>query len=115
MKYVLALLIISINFIVFAQAAVQGVAWNNNCRVDLRLMEHLQQKCFWSAGTVRKIDQDIGVVTIFHNAVPELGWPAMTMPFAVKDLNLFNRFKVGERLEFEFEVGVRNSVIVSIR
>ena len=115
MKYVLALLIISINFIVLAQAAEQGVAWNNNCRVDLRLLEPLQKKCFWSTGIVRKIDQENGIATIFHNAVPVLGWPSMTMPFTVYDKSLLSRIKVGENAEFEFVIGKNSSVIVGIK
>lgn len=115
MKYVLALLIISINLIVHAQATEQGVAWNNNCRVDLRMMEHLQQRCFWSTGIVRKIDQETGIATIFHNAVPALGWPSMTMPFTVYDKSLLNRIKVGKNAEFEFVIGKDNSVIVGIK
>ena len=115
MKYVLALLVIGINFIVHAQATEQGAARNENCRVDLRMMERLQQKCFWSSGIVRRIDQENGIATIFHNAIPALGWPSMTMPFTVYDRSLLNRIKVGENAEFEFVIEEKNSVIVGIK
>lgn len=82
----------------------------------------VQQKCctqcrsrsFHAAGTIRKIDEQNGIVIIFHAPVADLMWPSMTMPFAVEDRALFDKIRVGEKVEFEFVRDARNGVIVGI-
>ena len=72
-------------------------------------------RCYTATGVVRNIDRDNGNVTIYYDAVPALMWPPMTMPFAVKDRSLFDRFKVGEKIEFEFVLEARTGVIVGVK
>ena len=35
-------------------------------------------------GTITAIDKSAGAVTLDHQAIPEAGWPAMTMAFKVR-------------------------------
>lgn len=72
-------------------------------------------RSFLAAGTVRKVDVEHGLVTIFHQPIAALMWPSMTMPFAVGDKTMFERLKVGEQVEFEFTRDDRNAVITSIK
>ncbi|MHB1291845.1 MAG: copper-binding protein [Sulfuricella sp.] len=73
-----------------------------------------QSPTFMAVGTVQKIDPANGSVTIAHQAIPALKWPAMTMPFAVGDKELFSRLKTGEKVSFVFKREDGKTVIVSV-
>ena len=72
-------------------------------------------RSFPAIGTVRKVDRENGIVTIFHQPVAALKWPSMTMPFAVDDKAMFDRLKVGEQVEFEFARDGNHVVITHIK
>lgn len=73
-----------------------------------------QSTTFVAVGTVRKIDPANGFVTIAHQAIPALKWPAMTMPFAVDDKELFSHLKTGEKISFVFKREDGKAIIVSV-
>ena len=72
-------------------------------------------RSFVATGIVRKVDPDNGIVIIFHSPVAALMRPSMTMPFAVNDRALFDRFKVGEKVEFKFVRNAGSDVIIDIQ
>lgn len=74
-----------------------------------------QLRSFQAVGIVRKIDPHNGIIIIFHDPVAALKWPSMTMPFAVNNRALFERFKVGEKVEFEFVRDAKSDVIIGIK
>jgi Cu(I)/Ag(I) efflux system protein CusF len=47
---------------------------------------------------VRAVDPAKGSVTLAHEAIPDLNWPAMTMGFVVKDSKLFDKLAVGRKV-----------------
>ncbi len=49
-------------------------------------------------GTVVSIDEANKQVTLSHDAVKELNWPAMTMPFSVADVSLLKGLKSGQHI-----------------
>ena len=51
-------------------------------------------------GTVTEVAD--GRITISHGPVAELGWPAMTMSFAVPSADLAQGVSVGDRVRFGF-------------
>jgi Cu/Ag efflux protein CusF len=53
-----------------------------------------------AVGTVQQLDQSAGRVTIAHQAIAGLGWPAMTMTFAVKDTALYAKLSAGRHVQF---------------
>ena len=59
------------------------------------------QKSYAAKGEVVAIDQDAGKAKLRHEAIPELGWPAMTMNFAVGDKGLLDNLKAGDKVSFE--------------
>lgn len=73
-----------------------------------------QSTTFMAVGTVQKTDPANSSVTIAHQAIPALKWPAMTMPFAVGDKELFGRLKAGEKVSFVFKREDGKAVIVSV-
>lgn len=56
-----------------------------------------------ATGVVRKLDAANGTVTFAHGPVKSMGWPAMTMRFAVKDKKLLDKLSVGKKVDFEFK------------
>lgn len=62
-------------------------------------------------GVVDAVDQAKGIVTLSHEPIASLGWPAMTMDFAVEDKKLFKKLVVGKKVQFQF-VKQHNSYVV---
>lgn len=54
-------------------------------------------------GEVRKVDKETGKVTIKHGPLENLGMPAMTMVFQVKDPGLLDQVKAGDKVRFRAE------------
>ena len=53
-----------------------------------------------SEGEVKKIDKALGKLTIKHGVLENLGMPAMTMIFRVKDVATLDQVKPGDRIRF---------------
>ena len=62
---------------------------------------HQAQPAASASGTVRKVDAARGMLTIAHGPVPELGWPAMVMPFEAS-AELIGQVQAGDRIRFGF-------------
>jgi Cu/Ag efflux protein CusF len=52
-------------------------------------------------GEVRKVDKDAKKLTIKHGPIPNLEMPAMTMVFQVKDAQMLEQVKPGDKVRFE--------------
>jgi Cu/Ag efflux protein CusF len=59
-----------------------------------------ESKVAHGMGVVEAIDTKAGTVTLKHEAIPELNWPAMTMPFKVAG-NAAANVSVGQKVMFE--------------
>jgi Cu(I)/Ag(I) efflux system membrane fusion protein len=54
--------------------------------------------------TVGQIEaMDPGSITLSHQPVPAIGWPAMTMTFRVADPTLLRGYRKGQRVRFGFD------------
>jgi Cu(I)/Ag(I) efflux system membrane fusion protein len=62
-----------------------------------------------SRGTIIAVNGENRTVTISHGAIPELGWPAMTMTFTVARPALLRGLKKGLKVEFSVETQPRGS------
>lgn len=51
-------------------------------------------------GEVRKVDKDAGKITIRHEALENLGMPAMTMVFRAADPKFLDAVKEGDKVSF---------------
>lgn len=65
-------------------------------------------------GVVRKVDAEQGKVTLQHEPIEALGWPAMTMAFRVKDAKLLAGLEPGRKVRFAFVHDGPRYVITSI-
>ncbi len=52
-------------------------------------------------GSVEKIDQSAGKITLNHGPIKNLDMDAMKMVFRVKDASMLNGLKVGQKVKFE--------------
>jgi Cu(I)/Ag(I) efflux system periplasmic protein CusF len=68
-----------------------------------------------ATGTVKKVDAKSGVVTLAHDPVKSMNWPAMTMGFQVKDKMLFDKLGIGKKVDFEFVQGTKGYVVTSVK
>ncbi len=68
-----------------------------------------------ATGVVKKIDPKSGAVTLAHDPVKSLNWPAMTMGFQVKDKALLDNLQPGKKIEFEFVQQGKDYVITAVK
>jgi Cu(I)/Ag(I) efflux system protein CusF len=66
-------------------------------------------------GVVAEIDAKQAMLTLKHDPIPALGWPAMTMPFRVTPPSLLDGLKVGQKIEFDTNEGHGLPEITAIR
>ena len=74
-----------------------------------------QQITHSAIGTVTKVDISSKKVTLVHEPIESLSWPAMTMGFMVQDDKLLDKFKVGETVDFEFIKAEKGYVITKVK
>ncbi len=62
-------------------------------------------------GIVKAIDTGKGTITLQHQAITAIGWPAMTMTFKAAPLALLQKAKVGEQVRFTLHpAGIASTV-----
>jgi Cu(I)/Ag(I) efflux system protein CusF len=66
-------------------------------------------------GTVKSIDAKAGTVTLDHEPVKTMNWPAMSMAFRVQDKALMEKLSQGKKVEVEFEQRGKDFVITSAK
>ena len=60
-------------------------------------------KAVKSSGTVTSIDQAARKITLAHEPIPEVNWPAMTMGFSVEP-EVLGTVKVGDKVTFDAKI-----------
>ena len=68
-----------------------------------------------ATGVVKKIDAAKGTVTLAHDPIKSLNWPAMTMGFQVQDKSLLDKLQPGKKIEFEFVQRGKDYVITGVK
>jgi len=68
-----------------------------------------------ASGVVKKVDLKAGTVTLAHDPVKSLNWPAMTMGFTVKDKAMLDKLTAGKKVEFEFVQQGKDNVITGVK
>ena len=66
-----------------------------------------------TTGVIKAIDAKSGTVTLAHDPVPAIKWPAMTMPFHISP-ELARGVSVGQRVNFEFTAKGMDGTITKI-
>lgn len=73
-----------------------------------------ESKMVKSTGTVTAIDPASGKITLEHDAIPAVEWPAMTMGFSVKP-ELLKGIVVGDKVGFDLTVTGNVGEVTSIQ
>ncbi len=66
-------------------------------------------------GVITEIDAKAGTVTIKHQPIAALGWPAMTMGFKASPPSLLAGLKVGQKIGFDAHQGSGLPEVTAIR
>jgi Cu/Ag efflux protein CusF len=66
-------------------------------------------------GIVKKVDAAKGTVSLKHEAITSLNWPAMTMDFPVRDKSLLSSLKPEQVVKFELVQDKGRYVITAIK
>lgn len=74
-----------------------------------------QAKSHHAVGTVKSVDAARGTVTLAHEPVASMNWPAMTMTFKAKDKNMLQSVKPGQKLEVDFQQQGKDYVITKLK
>jgi Cu(I)/Ag(I) efflux system membrane fusion protein len=70
---------------------------------NMKMPDKTSEKLPVGHGKLMEIDAKSGKVTLEHEPIPELGWPAMTMGFSVKDTKSLAKLKAGDKVQFELK------------
>ncbi|MCK9371579.1 MAG: copper-binding protein [Sulfuricurvum sp.] len=97
--------------------AVSPMAWGmemdeNHSHVKTTAVSDLT---IHGSGTVKSIADNHENLRIFHDPIPLLKWPSMSMPFEVIDHELTHPLNVGDRVDFEFIQKEGKNVIVRMK
>ena len=66
-------------------------------------------------GVITEINAKAGALTIKHQPIPSLGWPAMTMGFHAKSPVMLKGLKVGQKIAFDTNQGSGLPEVTAIR
>lgn len=65
-------------------------------------------------GVIEAVDTAKGTVTIKHQAIASIHWPAMTMTFKADPPSLLKGVKIGEKVDFTLHPAGMNSAVTAI-
>jgi Cu/Ag efflux protein CusF len=77
--------------------------------------KHAEAKSHHAAGMVKSVDAKKGTVTLDHEPVASMNWPAMTMTFKAKDKKMLEGVKPGQKIEVDFEAKGKDHVITKVK
>ena len=85
-------------FLIESEASLSGI----QARVATKTAEaQVKASVYRSVGRIEQLTAKS--ITLSHQPIPALQWPAMTMTFRLADPAVANAFKMGERVDFTFE------------
>ena len=68
-----------------------------------------------AVGVITAIDTKENILTLDHEAIPALKWPAMKMGLKVADPSLLNGLTVGDKVDFELKAEGENYIIIAVK
>ena len=107
---------LSLSIIPLASAQSQGMGGMEMKGMDSKAStKGAQSVTHKGTGTVKKSDPAGGKVTIAHDPIKSMQWPAMTMGFTAKDKKMLEEIKPGAKVEFEFVQQGKDYVVTKIK
>lgn len=68
-----------------------------------------------SVGTVTAVDTAAGTISLDHEPIAAISWPAMSMQFTAENPAILQGIAVGDRVSFEIKSATETSVITSVQ
>jgi Cu(I)/Ag(I) efflux system periplasmic protein CusF len=68
-----------------------------------------------AVGVVKSVDTAKGTLTVQHEPVPSMQWPAMSMTFKAQEKRMLGQLKPGAKVEFDFIQRGKDYVITKIK
>ncbi|KFC08974.1 CusF family cation efflux system protein [Trabulsiella guamensis ATCC 49490] len=100
--------------VVFSAGLQAAEHQHDNMNMDMT-NDSAAEQVVQGTGVVKSIDYDTKKVTIAHEAIPAIGWPAMTMRFTFTDADSYIRnVKPGSHVNFSFVQQGNISLLKSI-
>lgn len=81
---------------------------------DMAGMESMETQTFHATGKIKSIAEDHSSIRVFHDPIPELKWPAMTMPFQIADHEMVHGLQNGDKISFDFIRKDGKEIIIKI-
>jgi Cu/Ag efflux protein CusF len=67
-----------------------------------------------STGVVTAVDATAGTISLDHEAIPAVSWPAMSMQFTAEDPAILRDIAVGDRVMFQLKSATETSVVTMV-
>jgi Cu(I)/Ag(I) efflux system protein CusF len=109
---------ISLSLAAVAHAQSDGMKGMDMKGMDMKGMKSEKKAAatvHQATGKVTKVDKAKAAVTIAHDPVASMKWPAMTMGFKVKNKALLEKLKSGENVEFSFVQQGKDYLITEVK
>ena len=105
MRYFVAVVVLSAIGISAGHAQMKGMESHGK----------VQGQSHKGTAVVKKVDRAGGKVTLAHDPIRSINWPAMTMTFMVKDKVQLDKLSPDRKIEFEFVQQGSDYVITSVK
>lgn len=105
---------LSIALVLLLLSGISGNAWPEERQVDTGA-EQTSAPVEMTDGVVRKIDKGNNKITIKHGEIKNLDMPAMSMVFQVKQPELLDKVKTGDKVKFRAEKSGSAFVVTDIQ
>ena len=67
-----------------------------------------------STGVVKAVDASAGTITLDHQPIPGVGWPAMTMTFKATPPSVLAGIKAGDKVHFSVRIEGQKNMVTAI-
>ena len=103
-------------FAIAQSDSMKGMDMKDHQGMDMKMEKKpASAKVHKGTGKVTKVDPAGGSVTIAHDPVSTMNWPAMTMTFKAKDKALLEKIKQGDKVDFEFIQQGKDYVVTAVK
>lgn len=104
--------VISANFLIDSESQLKA-ALSNFVEPSQETHKHQANALYNVKGVLEKIDAENMSVVISHEVIPELNWPAMTMPFDVSDIAIVKNIPLESSIDFVLEENASGEYVVT--
>ena len=115
-KSLIVVALAALHGVAFAQSGAPAMNMGSSGAMQMQVQkDKATPQSHRLTGTVKKVDIKAKAVTLEHDAVQSLNWPAMTMTFKVQDDATIAKIKPGAKLDADMVQRGKDYVITNVR